>query len=217
MTGPLKIAVLGSGAGSNYGAIAAAIDQGRLAAEVVAVVSDVASAGILDLASAHGARTIRLPVSRFKYKLEPEQEQALARTLQELDVDLVVLAGFMRLLKEPMLGAFPRRILNIHPSLLPKYPGLEAWRQALEAGDTKTGCTVHYVDLGVDTGEIIAQAEVAEDTAATLHARIQAAEHLLYPKVIGDFARHVQFPGRAGEAPAVPGILPGTTAQIRSP
>jgi phosphoribosylglycinamide formyltransferase-1 len=188
----LKIAVLGSGTGSNYGAIAAAIEEGRLRAQVVAVVSDVAAAGILDLAAAHGHRAIRLPASRFKSKLEPEQEEDLARTLRELGTELVVLAGFMRLLKEPMIGAFPRRIINIHPSLLPKYPGLEAWRQALEAGETETGCTVHYVDLGMDTGEIIAQEAVPVfpgDTAATLHARIQVAEHALYPRVIGEFAR----------------------------
>jgi phosphoribosylglycinamide formyltransferase-1 len=187
---PLKIAVLGSGTGSNYGAIAAAIAQGRLRAEVVAVVSDVPGARILELAAAHEAPAIRVPASRFRSKLEPEQEQALARTLQKLEVDLVVLAGFMRLLKEPMVEAFPRAIINIHPSLLPKYPGLEAWKQALAAGESETGCTVHYVDLGMDTGEIIAQEVVPilpGDTAEILHARIQAAEHQLYPRVIGDF------------------------------
>jgi phosphoribosylglycinamide formyltransferase-1 len=189
---PLQIAVLGSGTGSNYRAIAKAIAAGRLPARVVAVVSDVPTAGILELAASHGAPAIRLPPSRFKHKLEPAQEQDLARTLRDLDVDLVVLAGFMRLLNEPLIGAFPRRIINIHPSLLPKYPGLEAWRQALAAGETETGCTVHYVDLGMDTGEIIAQETVPVlpgDTAATLHARIQEAEHALYPRVIADLAR----------------------------
>jgi phosphoribosylglycinamide formyltransferase-1 len=107
-------------------------------------------------------------------------------------VELVVLAGFMRVLKAPMLDAFPHRIINIHPSLLPKFPGLEAWKQALAAGENVTGCTVHYVDAGVDSGEIIAQREVPilpNDTPETLHARIQIAERELYPDVIAQFAR----------------------------
>jgi phosphoribosylglycinamide formyltransferase-1 len=98
----------------------------------------------------------------------------------------------MRILKAPMLEAFPRRIINIHPSLLPNFRGLEAWRQALEAGETVTGCTVHFVDEGMDSGEIIAQAEVPVlpgDTSESLHARIQQAEHRLYPEVVGRFAR----------------------------
>jgi phosphoribosylglycinamide formyltransferase-1 len=110
--------------------------------------------------------------------------------LQEADVDLVVLAGFMRLLKEPMLEAFPGRIINVHPSLLPKFPGMEAWRQALVAGEKVAGCTVHYVDAGIDSGEIIAQRQVPvlpNDTAESLHARIQVAERELYPEVIGRF------------------------------
>ena len=101
----------------------------------------------------------------------------------------------MRLLKEPMVNAFPRRIINIHPSLLPKFPGLAAWRQALEAGEREAGCTVHYVDLGMDTGPVIARRTVpilVDDTAETLHARIQEAEHALYPQVIGEFARRMQ-------------------------
>jgi phosphoribosylglycinamide formyltransferase-1 len=196
---PLKIAVLGSGTGSNYGAIAAAIDAGQLRAEVVAVVSDVPTAGILDLAAAHRTRVVRLPESRFQYKLEVAQEAALADELHGLGAELVVLAGFMRLLKEPLIAAFPRRIINIHPSLLPKYPGLAAWSQALAAGDTQTGCTVHYVDLGMDTGEIIAQETVPilpADTPVTLHARIQAAEHALYPRVIGAIAAASACSGR---------------------
>jgi phosphoribosylglycinamide formyltransferase-1 len=107
--------------------------------------------------------------------------------LRDAAVDLVVLAGFMRVLKAPMLEAFPRRIINIHPSLLPKFPGLEAWKQALSAGESITGCTVHYVDDKIDHGDIIAQRQVeilANDTAETLHARIQIAEHELYPAAI---------------------------------
>ena len=192
MTPPLALGVLGSGGGSNFAAIAEAIRKGWLNARVALVVSDVPDAGILRLAEAHGARAVYLPPGRFKTKLEPEGERELAKTLQAAGVELVVLAGYMRLLKEPMVTAFPRRIINIHPSLLPKYPGLAAWKQALDAGETEAGCTVHYVDLGMDTGPIIAQASVPilpEDTAETLHARIQQAEHRIYPQVVADLAR----------------------------
>lgn len=112
--------------------------------------------------------------------------------LHDAGVELVILAGFMRVLKAPMLEAFPRRILNIHPSLLPKYPGLEAWKQALAAGEKITGCTVHCVDERIDHGDIIAQREVPilpNDTPETLHARIQIAEHALYPAAIAELYR----------------------------
>lgn len=191
MTPPLVLGVLGSGNGSNFAAIASAIADGWLNARVALVVSDVPDAGILRLAREHGAPSLHLPSGRFKTRLEPEHEAQLARTLHEAGVELVVLAGYMRLLKESMVAAFPRRIINIHPSLLPKFPGLAAWRQALDAGETETGCTVHYVDLGMDTGPVIAQESVPvlpADTAETLHARIQEAEHRLYPQVIADFA-----------------------------
>jgi phosphoribosylglycinamide formyltransferase-1 len=114
--------------------------------------------------------------------------------LQSAGAEWVVLAGYMRMIKPPLLEAFPRRIVNIHPSLLPAFPGLEAWRQALAAGVPETGCTVHYVDAGMDTGEIIAQRAVPVlpgDTAETLHARIQVAEHALYPEVLARLARRV--------------------------
>jgi len=120
-----------------------------------------------------------------------EVEQQLVRLLQEAGVELVVLAGFMRVLKPIMLDAFPRRIINLHPSLLPKFPGREAWAQALAAGEKMTGCTVHFVDAGVDSGEIIAQREVPilpNDSPANLHERIQHAERELFPSVIGSLA-----------------------------
>lgn len=123
----------------------------------------------------------------FKNKFPLEVQEALAAQLRELRVDLICLAGFMRLVKEPLLRAFPRRILNIHPALLPMFPGVEAWRQALEAGVSQTGCTVHYVDAGMDTGEILMQAYVPVlpgDTPESLHARIQVQEHILYPAAI---------------------------------
>jgi len=188
--GRLKIGVLGSGKGSNFRAILSEIQAGRLDAEAVLVMSDVEGAGILDLACGAGisAQVIREP--KFRTKLSPEVEADVAVRLREAGVELVVLAGYMRMVKAPLLDGFPRRLINIHPSLLPAFPGLEAWRQALEAGVEKTGCTVHFVDSGMDTGEIIAQAEVPVllgDTAEWLHARIQVEEHKLYPSVVARF------------------------------
>ena len=184
----LILGVLGSGKGSNYRAIQEAIDRGELDAEVRIVIADVESAGILDIARARGIRAEFVAPGKFRTKLEPEAEAKLVEMLQSAQVDLVVLAGYMRLVKQPLLDAFPRRIINIHPALLPKFPGLESWKQALTAGETKTGCTVHYVDAGMDTGEVIAQSEVPilpGDSPETVHARIQIAEHRLYPEVIG--------------------------------
>ena len=183
----LRLGVLGSGKGSNFRAIADAIARGELDAEVCVVISDVASAGILELARARGLRAEFVEPGRFKTKLEPEAERRVVELLQSAGVEWVVLAGYMRMIKPPLLEAFPRRIINIHPSLLPAFPGLEAWRQALAAGAQETGCTVHYVDAGMDTGEIIAQRAVPVlpgDTAETLHARIQVAEHAHYPAVL---------------------------------
>jgi phosphoribosylglycinamide formyltransferase 1 len=187
----LKLGVLGSGKGSNLRAIADAIARGELDAEVCVVISDVASAGILDLARERGLRAEFVEPGRFKTKLEPEAELRVVELLQSAGVEWVVLAGYMRMIKPPLLEAFPRRIINIHPSLLPAFPGLEAWKQALAAGAAETGCTVHYVDGGMDTGEIIAQSRVpvlAGDTPETLHARIQIAEHALYPAVLAAMA-----------------------------
>jgi phosphoribosylglycinamide formyltransferase-1 len=188
--GRLKIGVLGSGKGSNFRAILSEIQAGRLGAEAVLVLSDVEGAGVLDLARGAGlpAHLIREP--KFRTKLSPETEADVVARLREAGAELVVLAGYMRLVKAPLIEAFPRRIINIHPSLLPAFPGLEAWRQAMEAGVEKTGCTVHFVDAGMDTGEIIAQAEVPVlpgDSAESLHARIQVEEHKLYPSVVARF------------------------------
>jgi phosphoribosylglycinamide formyltransferase-1 len=187
----LKIGVLGSGKGSNFRAILEAIKDGRLAAEPVLVMSDVAGAGILDLARGAGIACAEILEPKFRTKLSPAVEAAAVQSLRAAGVELVVLAGYMRMVKQPMLDAFPRRVINIHPALLPAFPGLEAWRQALEAGVATTGCTVHFVDAGMDTGEVIARAEVpvlAGDSAESLHARIQLAEHRLYPEVIARFA-----------------------------
>jgi phosphoribosylglycinamide formyltransferase-1 len=187
MAAPLKLGILGSGKGSNFRAIADAIAAGTLAAEVKVVISDVETAGILTLAKERGYPAQYLAPGRFRTKLEPEVEHRLVAILKEMGVEWVVLAGWMRMIKAPLLEAFPRRIVNIHPSLLPEFPGLEAWAQAVAAGAKRSGCTVHFVDAGMDTGDIIAQAEVPVlqgDTPGTLHARIQVEEHRLYPEVL---------------------------------
>ena len=187
----LPIGILGSGKGSNCRAILERIRSGDLAAEARVVISDVLHAPILDIAREFSVANAYLPPGQLRTRLEPEVENELVNMLSEARVDLVVLAGFMRVLHAPMLKAFPRRIINIHPSLLPKFPGLEAWKQALEAGEEVSGCTVHYVDEKIDHGEIIAQCEVRilpTDTAGSLHARIQMAERELYPAVIAEFS-----------------------------
>jgi phosphoribosylglycinamide formyltransferase-1 len=186
----LPIGILGSGKGSNCRGILERIRSGDLAAEARLVVSDVLDAPILDIAREFGVANAYLPPGRFHTRLEPAIEEQLVQMLRDAGVELVVLAGFMRVLHEPMLNAFPRRIINIHPSLLPKFPGLEAWKQVLVAGETVTGCTVHYVDERIDHGQILAQREVRilpNDTAESLHARIQVLEHELYPAIIAEF------------------------------
>ncbi len=189
----LALGILGSGKGTNCRAILERIRSGLLSAEARVVISDVLDAPILDIAREFSIPNAYLPPGRFRTRLEPEAEMELVRILRDAGVELVILAGFMRVLKSPMLEAFPRRILNIHPALLPKFPGLEAWNQALAAGEKVTGCTVHYVDEEIDHGDIIAQREVPilpNDTPETLHARIQIAEHELYPAAIAEFCRN---------------------------
>jgi phosphoribosylglycinamide formyltransferase-1 len=184
---PIRLGVLGSGKGSNFRAIMTQILDGRLKAEVRLVVSDVPDSGILGYARDFKIPAVYVEPGRFRNKLDPEAEEHIARLFREAEVDLLVLAGFMRIVKEPLLNAFGGRIINIHPSLLPKFPGLEAWKQALEAGESTTGCTVHFVDRGIDTGAILAQKSVPvfrTDTAEVLHQRIQEAEYELLPEVI---------------------------------
>lgn len=195
MRASLRLGVLGSGKGSNFRAIMERINDGKLGAEVRIVVSDVEDAGILTFARDYQIPALYVHPGKYRTKLEPEVEQDIVRLFQEAKVELVVLAGFMRVVKRPLLEAFPRRIINIHPSLLPKFPGLDAWKQALEAGERVTGCTVHYVDSGVDTGPIIGQREVPilpGDTAGTLHARIQREEHELLPAVLQEIAEKLK-------------------------
>jgi phosphoribosylglycinamide formyltransferase 1 len=188
----LRLGILGSGKGSNCRAILESIRTGALSADVRVVISDVLDAPILEIAREFSIPNAYLPPGQFRTRLEPNAEAELVQMLRDAEVDFVVLAGFMRVLKSAMLEAFPRRIINIHPSLLPKFPGLEAWKQALAAGETVTGCTVHYVDEKIDHGGIIAQRDVPilpDDSAGSLHARIQIAEHELYPAVIEKLCR----------------------------
>ncbi len=186
-TKPFRLGILGSGKGSNMVAIADAIAAGQIPAEIVVVISDVEGAGILERARERNLSAEFIPPGKFRTKLDDDAEQAFVKRLTEAQVDLIVLAGFMRILKGEFLRAFANRVVNIHPSLLPAFPGLEAWKQALDYGVKVTGCTVHFVDQGIDSGPILGQETVpvlADDTAATLHERVQQAERRLYPKVV---------------------------------
>ena len=188
----LRLGVLGSGKGSNFVAITQAIQNGSLPAEVTLVLSDMPEAGILQHARDLGISAQFIPPGAFRTKLDPTAESAFIQALQDAHVDLVVLAGFMRILKGDFLRAFEGRVVNIHPSLLPSFPGLEAWKQALSYGVKVTGCTVHWVDQGVDTGPILAQRAVPVlegDTVASLHQRIQEAERSLYPETLARLAQ----------------------------
>jgi phosphoribosylglycinamide formyltransferase-1 len=168
-------------------AIAEACAAGQLPAQIVLVLSDAPEAAILERARERGVPARFLPPGRFRTKLDEDAERAYVAALREARVDLIVLAGFMRILKGEFLRAFPQRVLNIHPALLPAFPGLEGWKQALDYGVKVTGCTIHFVDQGIDTGPIVVQRAVPvldDDTPATLHARIQEAERVAYPEAI---------------------------------
>ncbi|PYK72843.1 MAG: phosphoribosylglycinamide formyltransferase [Verrucomicrobia bacterium] len=191
----IKIGILGSGRGSNCRAILQSIRDGKLNAKATVVISDVLDAPILEIAREFGVANAYLPSGHFRTRLEPKVEAQLVKMLQDAEVEVVVLAGFMRVLKEQMLAAFPRRIVNIHPSLLPKFPGLEAWKQALAANEKWTGVTVHYVDEKVDHGDVVAQRKVpvmTDDTPELLHARIQEVEHVLYPEALEQVFRDLR-------------------------
>jgi phosphoribosylglycinamide formyltransferase-1 len=187
-----RLGLLGSGKGSNAATIADACASGQIPAQVAIVLSDVADAGILRQARQRGLPAAFIPPGKFRTRLAEEAEAAFLLALQEARVDLVALAGFMRILKGGILRAFAQRVVNIHPALLPAFPGLEAWKQALAYGVKFTGATVHFVDEGVDTGPIIAQRAVPVlpgDTPESLHARIQEAERVVYPATIAALAR----------------------------
>ena len=187
-----RIGILGSGKGSNAAAIADACASGEIPAEVAIVVSDCENAGILERAKLRGINAVHISPGKFRTKLDDTAEASFIAALKTAEVDLVVLAGFMRILRGEFLRTFANRVVNIHPALLPAFPGLEAWKQALDYGVKVTGVTVHFVDQGIDTGPIIAQETVPVlpgDTAETLHARIQEAERKIYPASIAALAR----------------------------
>lgn len=186
----MKIVVLASGRGSNLRAIARAIEVGECAATLVAVISDRADAAALAFAAERGV-SVRT-VAPKSYSDRAAWDAALADEVASFEPELVVLAGFMRIVGPSMLGRFPARIINVHPALLPAFPGAHGARDALAHGARITGCTVHIVDAGVDTGPILAQAAVPvleADDEATLQARIQRCEHRLLPRVIDAVAR----------------------------
>ena len=183
----LKLGVLGSGSGSNMQSIVDAIESGELDAEVVLVLADVPDAKILDRARRHSIPCEYLDCSPWKTKLEGAAEDRCIEMLKSAGVDIVVLAGFMRIVKPKLLAAFPNKVLNIHPALLPAFPGVHSWTQALDYGCKVAGVTVHFVDAGTDSGPIIVQKCVPvleDDTPESLHARIQVQEHLAYPEAL---------------------------------
>ncbi|CFY03371.1 Phosphoribosylglycinamide formyltransferase [Syntrophomonas zehnderi OL-4] len=181
----LQLAVMASGRGSNFAAIQEAIENGQLNAQIKILISDKEYAQALKIAEQAGITACFIDPRKFNDKAAYETE--IVKKLHENNVDILVLAGFMRLVGPVLLNAFPRRILNIHPALLPSFPGLHAQRQAVDYGVKFSGCTVHLVDDGVDTGLIIAQAVVPvlpDDNEDTLAERILVEEHRLYPQVL---------------------------------
>ena len=187
------LVVLASGRGSNAQAILEAERQGQLGgARVIHLFSDREAAGVLKLGEVYQVRASYLWGGTFKTKFSHRAESQWAKVLKDLGTQLVVLAGFMRVLKGPLLEAFPRSIINLHPSLLPCFPGLNAIGQALEGGVSQTGCTVHFVNETLDGGEIIDQRQVPvypQDTLETLEKRVKEAEHVLLPEVIARLAQ----------------------------
>jgi phosphoribosylglycinamide formyltransferase-1 len=187
MSDKTKLAVLGSGKGSNFVSLAKACADESLPAQIVLVASDVSGAGILERAAEFSLPAQFIGPGQFRTKLDESAESAYIDALRKSGAEWVALAGFMRILKGDFLRAFEKKVVNIHPSLLPAFPGLEAWKQARDYGVKATGCTVHIVDHGIDTGSILAQGVVPVldgDTDETLHQRIQQEEHKLYPRTL---------------------------------
>ena len=196
----LGLGVLASGRGTNLQEMIDACTEGRIAAVVKVVVSDVEAAFALERARSAGIPAVYMDPGRFKTKLEPERELEYAQCLRRHGVDLVLLAGFMRVLHSDFLSAFTGRILNIHPALLPSFPGLRAQKQALDRGVRFAGCTVHFVDDSVDGGPIVLQAVVPvhqDDTEESLSCRILKEEHRIYCEAVQLFAEgRLQVEGR---------------------
>ena len=183
----LKLAIFGSGSGTNAQAIINAVEAGVLDIEIRCILSDVENAPILERARKHGIPAIYFDCAPFKTKLDGEAEQKVLQTLEEHDVNFIALAGFMRIVKKGLLKTFAGRIINIHPSLLPSFPGLNSGKQAFDYGVKFTGCTVHFVDAGVDTGAIINQKCITiedSDTLESMMKKLHAQEHIAYPEAL---------------------------------
>ncbi len=208
MAGVIALGVLVSGSGTNLQAILDAVAARTLDARVAVVISNVEKVGALDRARKAGVESLVVDHGRF-----PDRkafDAAVVSALRERGVELVVLAGFMRLVTDVLLDAFPMRVVNVHPGLLPAFPGVHAQKQALDYGVRVAGCTVHFVDRGTDTGPIIAQAPVSvldDDTESTLGDRILAKEHELLPRVLQWIAE--------GRVSVDPPARPGARARVR--
>jgi phosphoribosylglycinamide formyltransferase 1 len=187
----LKLGILASGRGSNLQSIIDNIRSDKLEAEIRIIISDHNNSGALIRAKKYNIDGFF--INPDHYKTKQEFEEAMINQLKKYDVELVIMAGFMRILSPYFLRYYPERVMNIHPSLLPAFPGLNAQRQALEYGVKISGCTVHFVDEGMDTGPVIIQAAVPvkeDDTKETLSKRILEQEHIIYPEAIRLFARN---------------------------
>ncbi|NER01123.1 MAG: phosphoribosylglycinamide formyltransferase [Cyanothece sp. SIO2G6] len=182
---PLRLGILASGTGSNFAAIAQAISDKNLNAQIKTLIYNNPNAGV-----ARKAEQWKIPavlLNHHQFGRREDLDHAIMETMTAYQVDWVIMAGWMRCVTSVLLDAFPQRVLNIHPSLLPSFPGLHAVKQALAAGVTITGCTVHHVVPAVDSGPIVMQAAVPimpNDTEATLHERIHVQEHIIYPRAI---------------------------------
>lgn len=186
---PVKLGVLISGGGSNLQSIIDGMESGALSAEIKLVISNEPDAFGLTRAERHGLKGAVLDHREFKGR--EDYEKRLVEELKAHDVELVILAGFMRLVSSTLLKAYPHRIMNIHPALLPSFPGVHVWQHQLDYGVKIAGCTVHFVDEGMDTGPIIMQAAVPvleDDDADSLAARILKQEHRIYPRAIQLYA-----------------------------
>jgi phosphoribosylglycinamide formyltransferase 1 len=189
---PLILGMMASGSGSNFEAVAHAIESGNLNAKIAVLIHNKPEIKAIERAQARGIPTVFL--DHRAHPTREELDRAIVTTFQAHQVECVIMAGWMRVITQVLIDAFPHRVINIHPSLLPSFPGIHAIEQALAAGVKITGCTVHLVSLEVDSGPILVQAAVPilpDDTAATLHARIQIQEHQILPQAIARIANEV--------------------------
>lgn len=190
----MKIAIFASGNGSNFEAIAQAVEKQDIQAEIAVLFCDQKSAFVLERAAKYQVPTVSFSPKDFSSKVNYENE--IKRMMHEFDVELIVLAGYMRIVGLTLLEAFPKKIINLHPSLLPSFPGLHGIQDAFDYGVKVSGITIHYIDEGVDTGPIIAQVPTeitAEDTLESLEEKIHQLEHYWYPKVLGEIIQKESY------------------------